>query len=59
MKNWKTTTLGILSIIGVAIHIGTVLLQGHTLTSQEMTADMTAIATGWGLIHASDATPKS
>ncbi len=52
MKNWKTTTLGILTIAGVAVNAGISLLQGHPLNLPVLIAGVTS---GWGLIHASDA----
>lgn len=58
MKNWKTTALGIATILGVAAHVATILLQGGHLTQADLTADGAAIATGWGLIHAMDASQK-
>jgi hypothetical protein len=54
MKNWKTTTLGILTILGVVVHIGVQLLNGQFPTTADMAADVAGISTGWGLIHAAD-----
>lgn len=55
MSNWKTTSLGVLTILAVAVHVGMQLLQGQMPSQADMTADAAGLATGWGLIHAADA----
>lgn len=52
MKNWKTTLLGVLTIIGAACGAGVSLLNGNPVDYPSLVAAVTA---GWGLIHASDA----
>ena len=51
MNNWKTTTLGILTIVGAIVSAGTSLLQGHPVNVPVLFAGITG---GWGLIHAAD-----
>lgn len=56
MKNWKTTTLGILTIVGTLSTAGIAALNGHHV---DLPTSIAGITAGWGLIHASDATPKA
>ncbi len=48
----KTTILGILTIIGTAVHAATVLFAGGNI---DWTTAIAGITAGWGLIHADDA----
>lgn len=52
MKNWKTTTLGVLTIIAALSNAAVEYLNGKTVNMLTLGA---AVAAGWGLIHASDA----
>jgi hypothetical protein len=52
MKNWKTTTLGVLTIVAALSNAGAEYLNGHPINMLTLGAAITA---GWGLIHASDA----
>lgn len=54
MKNWKTTTLGVLTIVAAVSNAGVEYLNGHPVNMLALSA---AVAAGWGLIHASDAKP--
>jgi hypothetical protein len=51
MNDWKTTTLGILTIIAGLANAGMEYLQGKAINIPSVTA---AILAGWGLIHAKD-----
>lgn len=53
MKNWKTTTLGALIILGAVINLAIHWLQ--TGTMPDVSTIWPALLGGWGLIHASDA----
>lgn len=57
-SNWRTTTLGSLTIAGILIHRVIQLLNGQMPTMADVTADSTGITLGWGLIHAADAAGK-
>lgn len=50
-KDWKTTSAGIMAIIGGAINL---YFYWSTLTPENITASFTAILTGVGLIFAKD-----
>ena len=50
--NYKTTTLGVLSILGAVVNAATSLLNGMDV---DWAVTMTAIIAGWGLLHAADA----
>lgn len=52
MKSWKTTVLGILTILGALIPAGIALLKGQ---SPDLTALWPAVIAGFGLIFAKDA----
>ncbi|HLI02752.1 MAG TPA: hypothetical protein VFC10_07375 [Terriglobia bacterium] len=52
MKNWRTTTLGVLTILAALCHAGIALLQGQPVEWSTLFAAATA---GIGLIHAADA----
>lgn len=52
MKNWKTTTLGILTILGTLINAAVAYLHGQHVDVPTTLAGLTG---GWGLIHAADA----
>jgi hypothetical protein len=56
MKNWKTTTLGVLGILGIIAQVGTELLNsGHV---SNLDAILTQAVMAWGLIAAKDATAR-
>lgn len=52
MKNWRTTILGILTIVATLAHVGILYLHNQPVSWTELSAGLTA---GWGLLHASDA----
>jgi len=52
----KTTILGILTIAGTVINGVVAMLQGH---QPDIPSTIAGVTAGWGLIHASDATPKA
>ena len=52
--NWKTTALGVLSIIAALSNAGVSYLHGGSV---DFTALIAALLAGWGLIHAADAKP--
>jgi hypothetical protein len=54
-RNWKTTSLGICAIVGAVLPVATIFLHGQVPTMDQLTVAGTAIAAGWGLIHAKDA----
>jgi len=51
MQSWRTTTLGILTIVGTLISAGVALLNGHT---PDLATTSAGIMAGVGLIHAAD-----
>jgi hypothetical protein len=53
--NWKTTTLGILTILGSVASIGKSLLSGEPV---DFTFHIAAITAGLGLVVARDAASK-
>jgi len=56
MNNWKTTTLGILTIAGALISAAINYLSTGAMPGVTTLATLTA---GWGLIHAKDANPSA
>ena len=56
MKNWKTTTLGILTIVGAMVAAAQAALQTGHFDWGAIAPQLTA---GWALIHAADAAPPS
>jgi hypothetical protein len=54
MKSWKTTALGILTVLGALSAAGLALLDGDPETVPNWTAVGTAITAGVGLIFARD-----
>ena len=59
MQSWRTTTLGILTIVGTLISAGIAFLNGHT---PDLATTSAGVMAGIGLIHAADnknLTPKS
>lgn len=52
MGSWKTTALGILTIVAALTHAGQAWLSGQPMDFTMLIAALTA---GWGLIHAADA----
>lgn len=56
MRNWKTTTIGVLAIIvAVASAAKTYLATGSV---PDLTALTTAVLAGWGLVMAKDASAR-
>ena len=53
MKSWKTTTLGILTIIVAIATAGAEFLKTQSINWPALTLGITA---GWGLVQAKDAT---
>jgi hypothetical protein len=51
MSSWRTTTLGVLTILGALTAAGVALLNGH---QPDMATTGTALTTGIGLILAAD-----
>lgn len=56
MRNWKTTTSGIVGLLMAALGIATKLLNGEALGGEDMAVLGGLITTAIGLIHAKDAT---
>ena len=55
MKSWKTTTLGVLTILGVIIGAAKTMLDGDPSTNPDYTSIIASITAGVGLIMAKDA----
>lgn len=53
MKNWKTTTIGVLTIAATVVGAGLSFLKTGTIP--DLTTTLAAIGAGWGLIVAGDA----
>ncbi len=53
-KSWKTTTLGICTILGALVAAATAALDGNAETAVNIEATLTAIMAGVGLIMAKD-----
>ena len=53
MKNWKTTTIGVLTIAATVVGAGLSFLKTGTIP--DPTTTLAAIGAGWGLIVAGDA----
>lgn len=51
MQSWRTTTLGILTILGALTGAGVSLLNGH---QPDFAATTAGVLAGVGLIHAAD-----
>ena len=55
MKNWRTTTLGIVAILSAVCGVVTTFLKaGAAAGIAALPAAGSAISSGWGLIHAQD-----
>lgn len=54
MKSWKTTTLGILTILGSVIAAVQALIDNDPLTIPNWSAVITAATAGFGLLFARD-----
>lgn len=54
MKSWKTTFLGIGTIIMALIGASMSLLDGNPATNPDWTIIIAALTAGWGLIQAKD-----
>jgi hypothetical protein len=52
MKNWKTTTLGVIGILLTVLQAGQELLTSGTVSNVEPL--VTSLVLGWGLIAAKD-----
>ena len=52
MKNWKTTTLGILTLLGALTNAG---LEFIKTGSCNLPILLTGLTAGWGLVKAKDA----
>lgn len=55
MKNWKTTILGVTTILGAVLNVVRCLIDGDPSTNADWASTAAAITAGWGLIHAADA----
>ncbi len=55
MKNWKTTLLGVITILIAAGGAAKALLDGDPSTNPDLMALTAAVTAGWGLITAKDA----
>jgi len=55
MKNWKTTTGGIIGILGALAIIGKALLGDGGVSGAELTAAFASLGTGISLLFAKDA----
>lgn len=51
MRSWRTTILGVLTIIGTLTSAGISLLNGH---QPDLATTSAGVLTGLGLIHAAD-----
>jgi hypothetical protein len=56
MKNWKTTTLGVIGILLTVLQAGQELLTSGTVSNVEPL--VTSLVLGWGLIAAKDNTAR-
>ena len=54
MKSWKTTTLGILTLVGAAVAAAKALLDNDPTTVPNWEAVITAATAGFGLLFARD-----
>jgi zinc transporter ZupT len=55
MKNWKTTTLGIASIVSAVA--GALIAWLKTGSIPDVSGLIAAVTAGWALFHAADAKP--
>ena len=53
-KSWRTTTAGILTIVGALIGVALQVLKGHGVDGASIATLMAALSTGAGLIKAGD-----
>ena len=53
LKNWKTTSAGLVMMLGAVIHL-VFAVRGHTADEATWTASLTAILAGVGLMAAGD-----
>ena len=56
IKSWKTTFMGIGTIIMVLIGVAISLIDGNPATNPDWTVTIAALTAGWGLIMAKDST---
>jgi hypothetical protein len=54
MKSWKTTVLGVVTIVGALIGAAKFYLDGDAATNPDWPVVFAACAAGWGLIVAKD-----
>jgi hypothetical protein len=54
MKSWRTTILGIVTILGAVAGVLKALLDGDPSTNPDFITTVAAITAGWGLIAARD-----
>lgn len=54
MKSWRTTTLGVCTIIGAVAHFIVAVVDGDPSTKPSIEVLTTAVGAGWGLILAKD-----
>ena len=54
-ENWKTTAMGLLTIIGAVVMAARALLDGDDATNVNIEATLAAITLGIGMIMGSDA----
>lgn len=56
MKNWKTTTTGVIGIVMAVLGVVSKLLNGQPIDGSDMAVIGAVISTGVGLFNAKDAT---
>ena len=56
VRNWKTTFMGIGTIIVALIGVAISLIDGNPATNPDWTVTIAALTAGWGLIMAKDST---
>ena len=56
VRNWKTTFMGIGTIIVALIGVAMSILDGNPATNPDWTVTIAALTAGWGLIMAKDST---
>jgi len=54
MKSWKTTVLGISTILAAVCNVVSLLLDGNVNTNPDWTTTIAAVTSGFGLIFARD-----
>ena len=56
VRNWKTTFMGIGTIVVALIGVAMSILDGNPATNPDWTVTIAALTAGWGLIMAKDST---